>query len=235
MFTEKHILTNPYNHHKLSRFVTGYELTTYDCGADKVSGYNGTTINLIPTYPQRFQNWSITGAILTGSAFNFDGSDVSASASYTDATFGIDLKMQFTNTNYGIEAPFLTLQGYTGTVPSGEVFEFATVTGSHVFNNAIVLKDGVSITNCSGAISYSAKYMNKWETMRVYLGDDNISTFVNTGNSLNMNYYYHDNFTATGVYVGSGNASAVPFTRSTFGTTATEGYISMTLYGKVVS
>ena len=234
MFTEKHILQNPYNNHKLSRTVTGYELTTFDCGADKLSGYSGSTVNLIPTYPQRFQNWSITGATLTGSAFNFDGSDVSASASYADATFGVNLRMGFTNTNYGIDAPFLQMQGYTGTIPSSEVFEFATVTGSKVFNDAIVLKEGVTITNCSGYVSYSARYMNKWETMRVYLGEDNISTFVNTSTSTYMNFYYHDNFTATGTYIGSGNVSAVPYTRSTFGTTATEGYISMLLMGKVL-
>lgn len=233
MFTEKHILTNPYNHHKLSRFVTGYELTTYDCGADKVSGYSGTTVNLIPTYPQRFQNWSITGATLTGSAFKFDGSDVSASATYLPATFTAVMFMDFEHTNYGINAPFLTLNSYTGTVPSAEVFELATVTGSKIFNNAVVLKDSVGITDCTGYVSYSARYTNKWETMKVFFGDENVSTFTVTATA-STGYYKYDTFTATGTYIGSGATSAVPFTRSTFGTTDTEGYIHMTLVGRVV-
>lgn len=83
MFTEKHILGNPYNGHKLSRTVTGYEVTTVDCSADKSSGWNGTTVNLTPTQTgSTFTNWSITGATLTGSAFNFDNSDVTVVAYY---------------------------------------------------------------------------------------------------------------------------------------------------------
>ena len=83
MFTEKHILGNPYNNHKLSRTVTGYEVTTVDCSADKTSGYSGTTVNLTPTQTgSTFTNWSITGATLTGNAFNFDNSDVTVVAYY---------------------------------------------------------------------------------------------------------------------------------------------------------
>ena len=85
MFTEKHILGNPYNGHHLSRTVTGYEVTTVDCSADKTSGWNGTTVNLTPDEAPAgyaFSGWNITGATITGSAFNFVGNDVGVSAIY---------------------------------------------------------------------------------------------------------------------------------------------------------
>lgn len=87
MFTEKHILVNPYNSHQLSRTVTGYEVTTVDCSADKSSGWNGATVNLTPYEAPAgyvFDGWNITGATITGSAFNFVGSDVTVSTKYAD-------------------------------------------------------------------------------------------------------------------------------------------------------
>ena len=84
MFTEKHILQNPYNNHRLSRTVTGYDVTCVGCSANPSSGYSGATVNLTPTPPAgyAFNNWSITGASLTGSAFNFNANDVTAQANF---------------------------------------------------------------------------------------------------------------------------------------------------------
>ena len=82
MFTEKHILGNPYNNHKLSRTVTGYEVSAVDCNVNKTSGYSGTTVNLTPTTASKFSGWAITGAELTGSAFKFNNGDVTAQGYY---------------------------------------------------------------------------------------------------------------------------------------------------------
>lgn len=82
MFTEKHILTNPYNHHKLSRIVTGYDLSAVDCIPSVNSGYSGTIVNLTPMSASRFLNWDITGATITGSAFAFGNEDVTAKGNY---------------------------------------------------------------------------------------------------------------------------------------------------------
>ena len=87
MFTEKHILQNPYNNHKLSRTVSGYEVTTVDCSADKSSGWNGTTVNLTPKtvgVTQRFSGWSATGATIENSAFNLTA-DTTAKANFETA------------------------------------------------------------------------------------------------------------------------------------------------------
>ena len=83
MFTEQHFLNNPYNNHRLSRTVSGFEVTTVDCSADKTSGWNGTTVNLVPDAAPEgytFSGYTITGATLTGNAFTFMGSDVTAKA-----------------------------------------------------------------------------------------------------------------------------------------------------------
>lgn len=82
MFTEKHILTNPYNNHRLCRNFTGYEISAINCIPSAPSGYIGTTINLTPTSADKFLSWSITGAELTGSAFTITGSDVTAEGFY---------------------------------------------------------------------------------------------------------------------------------------------------------
>lgn len=82
MFTEKHILQNPYNNHRLSRTLTGYDITCIGCSANPPSGYSGTLVNLTPTSADKFENWNITGAELTGSAFIIGTSDVTAEALY---------------------------------------------------------------------------------------------------------------------------------------------------------
>lgn len=87
MFTEKHILGNPYNGHQLSRTVTGYEVSTVDCSADKNSGWNGTTVNLTPKTvgsTMRFSGWSATGANIINSAFTLTA-DATAQANFETA------------------------------------------------------------------------------------------------------------------------------------------------------
>lgn len=82
MFTDYKYLNNTFDQHPLYRTAYGYELSTVDCNADKMSGNNGTTVNLTPTTASKFSGWAITGAELTGSAFKFTNSDVTARGYY---------------------------------------------------------------------------------------------------------------------------------------------------------
>ena len=94
MFTEQHILKNHYNNHTLERTVSGFDVTTVDCSADKTSGWNGTTVNLVPDAAPEgsaFARWDITGASIVGSAFKFNGQDVTAQAIYGDKYNPLDL------------------------------------------------------------------------------------------------------------------------------------------------
>ena len=52
--------------------------------ANKLSGYDGTEVNLSYTANTNytFSDYSITGATLTGNKFNFNGSDVTAKANF---------------------------------------------------------------------------------------------------------------------------------------------------------
>ena len=82
MFTDYKYLNNTFDQHPLYRTAYGYELSTVDCNADKMSGNNGITVNLTPTTASKFSGWAITGAELTGSAFKFTNSDVTARGYY---------------------------------------------------------------------------------------------------------------------------------------------------------
>lgn len=93
MKKEKHTLTNPYNHHALSRYIDVYEVSTVDCAATQYSGYKGTEITLIDQTPAGygFDHWNITGATLTGNNFILNN-DVTAQASFSAIPYNITLQ-----------------------------------------------------------------------------------------------------------------------------------------------
>lgn len=84
MFTAKHYVNKTYGNHMLSRIVTGYNVTTIDCGSTVNSGYKGTEVTLIDQTPAGygFDHWNITGATLTGNNFILNN-DVTAQGIYT--------------------------------------------------------------------------------------------------------------------------------------------------------
>ena len=86
MIKEKHTLTNPYNHHALSRYIDVYEVTTDGCSSSPMSGYKGTEATLVdePAWNEKFSSYSITGATLTGNNFVINN-DVTAKANYETA------------------------------------------------------------------------------------------------------------------------------------------------------
>lgn len=86
MIKEKHTLTNPYNHHALSRYIDVYEVTTDGCSSSPMSGYKGTEATLVdePAWNEKFSSYSITGATLTGNNFILNN-DVTAKANYETA------------------------------------------------------------------------------------------------------------------------------------------------------
>lgn len=93
MIKEKHTLTNPYNHHALSRYIDVYELSAIDCAATQYSGYKGTEITLIDQTPAGygFDHWNITGATLTGNTFILNN-DVTAQGIYTAVPYTLTLQ-----------------------------------------------------------------------------------------------------------------------------------------------
>ena len=86
MIKEKHTLTNPYNHHALSRYIDVYEVTTDGCSSSPMSGYKGTEATLVddPAWNEKFSSYSITGATLTGNNYVINN-DVTAKANYETA------------------------------------------------------------------------------------------------------------------------------------------------------
>lgn len=67
------------------RYLTLTQTQGGTIAANKLSGYDGDTVTLsqTPNNGYVFNNYSITGATLTGSQFNFNGGNVTAKANYT--------------------------------------------------------------------------------------------------------------------------------------------------------
>lgn len=162
MFTEKHILVNPYNNHQLSRTVTGYEVTTVDCSADKSSGWNGTTVNLTPNIApehQHFDSWGVTGATIVNSSFNFNNSDVTAQALYAyDTPFNVTLQTDghgniTANKTTGYAGDVITL---SNTASAGYEFSSYTVTGAIINGNNLTF----AAQNCTAKANYVQNVSN---------------------------------------------------------------------------
>lgn len=62
--------------------------------ADKLSGFNGEIITLsnTPDAGYQFNSYGVTGAVLTGNQFTFDGYDVSAEANFEEAVYTLTLQ-----------------------------------------------------------------------------------------------------------------------------------------------
>lgn len=90
MYKEKHILNHHTAGHKLARYIDVYETTLQTDGngtisASKLTGYAGDNVVLSATPNQyyAFNNYTLTGANITGDTYNFVNSDVTAQANFT--------------------------------------------------------------------------------------------------------------------------------------------------------
>lgn len=184
MFTEKHILTNPYNHHKLSRTLSGFDVTTVDCNADKNSGWNGTTVNLTPNIApehQHFDSWGITGATIVNSSFNFNNSDVTAQALYAyDTPFNVTLQTDghgniTANKTTGYAGDVITL---SNTASAGYEFSSYTVTGATINGNNLTF----AAQNCTAKANYVHNVSNYYTASGTFdvSGTGYLSTKLNT-------------------------------------------------------
>lgn len=198
MFTEKHILGNPYNNHNLSRTVTGYEVSTVDCSADKSSGWNGTTVNLTPKTvgsTMRFSSWSATGANIINSAFTL-AADATAKANFETAksltrqtdghgTLGTTINVGFINdiaNLYPYPNQGYAFSGYTitGATLTGSAFKF---TGSDVTAKAWFSPNLNTVTIGTA----------KWLSTNLFIDDGGTGIYhqtVNYGQGNVTEYYY---------------------------------------------
>lgn len=137
MIKEKHTLTNPYNHHALSRYIDVYEVTTDGCSSSPMSGYKGTEATLVdqPAWNEKFSSYSITGATLTGNNFILNN-DVTAKANYETAK---NLTLQTdghgtiaANKNSGFIGDTASL---SNTANNGYSFSGYSITGANLTGN----------------------------------------------------------------------------------------------------
>lgn len=165
MKKEKHYVNKVYGNHKLARYVDVYEVSTNKCQAIPESGYKGTEVELVqtPAYNERFIDWSITGATLTGNNFILDN-DVTAQGNYetannltlqtnghgsisSDKAFGF-VGEQATLSNTANNGYGFSGYSITGATLTGNKFEFVgnDVTAKAWFS-AIPVYTSVPITN----------------------------------------------------------------------------------------
>lgn len=137
MIKEKHTLTNPYNHHALSRYIDVYEVSANRCHSVPESGYKGTEATLVdePAWNEKFSSYSITGATLTGNNFILNN-DVTAQANYETAK---NLTLQTdghgtiaANKNSGFIGDQVTL---SNTAATNYSFSGYTITGATLTGN----------------------------------------------------------------------------------------------------
>lgn len=158
MFTEKHILTNPYNNHRLCRNFTGYEISAINCIPSAPSGYIGTTINLTPTSADKFLSWSITGAELTGSAFTITGSDVTAEGFYETEQMA---RYEYTIFNTGT-----SVSAGTVSLPFSSFDELGVCYNGGESDNWIWY-DHENLTGSTPRVTYEGTYYT-WNTDRAF-------------------------------------------------------------------
>ena len=200
MFTEQHFLNNPYNNHRLSRTVSGFEVTTVDCSTDKTSGWYGATVNLAPkTVPstQRFSGWSATGANIENSAFTLTA-DVTAKANFetsktltrqTDGhgSLGTTKTRGFIN-----ETASLTPVPNQGYAFSGYTITGATLTGNDfTFTGSNVTAKAWFSANAN--LDYVTIGTAKWLASNLRINDGGTGIYtqtVNYGQGNVTEYYY---------------------------------------------
>ena len=200
MFTEKHILGNPYNGHKLSRTVTGYEVSAVDCTSDKSSGWNGITVNLTPkTVPstQRFSGWSATGATIENSAFTLTA-DATAKANFETAksltrqTDGHGTLSTTKNVGFINETANLYPTPNQGYAFSGYTITGATLTGSAFkFTGSNVTAKAWFSANAN--LNYVTIGTAKWLASNLRINDGGTGIYtqtVNYGQGNVTEYYY---------------------------------------------
>lgn len=121
------------------RSVTVTQQTGGTVVANPTTGHDGDTVTLSQTANAgyTFNNYSITGATLTGSQFNFSGSNVSVKPNYTHNVYNLTLQ---TNGHGKLVAGKTT--GYyndtttlTATPSSNYVFDSYSITGGSITNN----------------------------------------------------------------------------------------------------
>lgn len=195
MIKEKHVLTNPYNHHALSRYIDVYEVSANRCHSVPESGYKGTEATLVdePAWNEKFSSYSITGATLTGNNFIIDN-DVTAQANYETAK-NVTLQTDghgtiAANRNSGFIGDQVTLSntpnanfnlsGYTitGATLTGNKFNF---TGSNVTAKAWFT--GYTAINAS----YSFYGVNTF-TGNINYNTNNVINFNPTANEAAKSY-----------------------------------------------
>ena len=181
--------------------------------ADKMSGVPGeiATLSNTPDSYYTFDNYSITGATLTGSQFEFGSTDVTAEATFLPTVYNVTLQTDghgaiAADKTTGIYGDTITLSQtasaeynfnayqITGAVLTGSQFE---LTGSNVTAKATYTQKVYTLTlqtDGHGTISASKTTGHKGDTVT-------LSNKYNT-------YYRFNNYTQTG---GSLNGSTFTF------------------------
>ena len=151
MIKEKHTLTNPYNHHALSRYIDVYEVTTDGCSSSPMSGYKGTECTLVDQTPAGygFDHWNITGATLTGNNFILNN-DVTAQGVYTAIPVRIPLRGVISRT-----PPWIVATGGS-MIPSEAVIQ-----GNFTFSDDAITAGKVLVTSVNNATGYNMVLNNR--------------------------------------------------------------------------
>ena len=213
MFTEQHFLNNPYNNHRLSRTVSGFEVSAVDCSADKTSGWNGTTVNLVPdanTTARKLSGWGITGSTLTGSAFKLVD-DTTAQAKFESAKY-----VTLQTDGHGFcgaskTAGFINDTGYLTNYPDqGYVFSGYTITGSTLTGS-------------------NFKFTGSNITAKAWYSADQYNPYGLPANTIRIKYNY--SYTPTGSKVDSCTYVSSDSTSKTFDVYRASNDWSQFMYG----
>ncbi len=164
------------------RYLTLNQTQGGTIAANKLSGYDGDTVTLsqTPSNGYAFNNYSITGATLTGSQFNFNGGNVTAQANYTQTAakgiitnFPVTKTITGTNTAYSVDYKFSTISAGSPTAfyITAQCYQTATIpTEIHFYLGYIDGKDREVYVRCHylpeegstyASATYSS-YRNQW-------------------------------------------------------------------------
>lgn len=161
------------------RYLTLNQTQGGTIAANKLSGYDGDTVTLsqTPSNGYAFNNYSITGATLTGSQFNFNGGNVTAKANYIQTAttgvitnFPVTKTITATNTAYSLDyklsnisagsptAFYITAQTYqTATIPTAIYFYGGNINGHELIPYVRVKEYVPTVGTTYASAIYSAK------------------------------------------------------------------------------